>query len=496
MGDNQLNRMRWNEQSLMQNLVGMYAAWKQQEILENLTREDMSMTKATQDNEITRQLSRYVVNAVYETVPVDVVHAAKRCLIDWMGVALGGSNHRGVDSILHVVERVGCRGKATIIGRKRRTDALHAALINGYMSHVLDYDDTNIDSFVHPSAPVWPAIAAASSIVNFSGKDALLAFILGYEMENRIGTVLFKRHDERGWHMSGMVGGFGAAAAVGKLLSLNVSQMSQAFGIAATYSSGLREMFGTMSKSLHPGKAAMSGLYAALLVQAGFTSSEHVLETPRGFFAVNAGEDSIEGILDDIGEYFGILHNSVKPYSCGVVVHPTIDGILQIKNQNGISWREVSHIKAEVNPMVLDVTGKRLPQTGLDGKFSIYHCIAVALLDGACGPDQFSDQKVHDPHNISIRGITSVTVNPDFAHEEARIHITLKNGNTLHAHIAHASGTPENPISDDDLMKKYNSMAEPVLGVKQTRMLSDTIWMGDKLADFEEIISLSAATSR
>jgi len=453
------------------------------------------MAEVIHDNKFTKQLARYVVDADYETFPAEVIHAAKRCLIDWMGVALGGSNHRGVDSLLQMVEKVDHQGKATIIGKRRRTDALHAALINGYMSHVLDYDDTNIASFVHPSAPVWPAIAAVSSIANVSGKDALLAFMLGYEVENRIGTVLFKHHDERGCHMSGMVGSFGAAAAVGKLLSLNVSQVSRAFGKAATYASGLREMFGTMSKSLHPGKAAMSGLYAALLVKAGFTTSEQVLETPRGFFAVNVGEDNIAGVLDNIGEYFGILHNSVKPYPCGVVTHPTVDGILQIKNENGITWHDVSHIEAEVNPMVLDVTGNKSPQTGFDGKFSIYHSIAVALLDGACGPDQFSDQKVRDPRNVSLREITSIKVNPDFAHDEARIHITLNKGTTLHAHVTHASGTPQNPLSDDDLTNKYNTMAENVLGPEQTRMLSDKIWIVDTLSDFEEIMSLSTATS-
>jgi len=449
------------------------------------------MKTETQNSEMTKQLARYVVDAVYETLPAEVVHAAKRCLIDWMGVALGGSPHKGVDSLLHVAERIGSRNKAMIIGRERRTDILHAALINGYMSHVLDYDDTNLESFVHPSAPVWPAIAAISSIANFSGKEALSAFVLGYEVENRIGSILFKHHDERGWHMSGMVGGFGAAAAVGKILSLNVSQMSQAFGVAATYASGLREMFGTMSKSLHPGKAAMSGLYAALLVQEGFTSSERVLETPRGFFAVNAGEYKIEEMLDGIGENFGILKNSVKPYSCGVVIHPTVDGIIHIRDQEGVSPQEVSHIKAEVHPMVPDVTGKKSPRTGIDGKFSIYHCMAAALLDGKCGPDQFSDKRVHDPDIVSIRENTSITVNPDFGHEEARVEMTLKNGKKFKVHIPHASGTHNNPLSDENLVKKYNSMAEKILGSEKARRLSDKIWMADKIDNFQEIINLA-----
>lgn len=449
------------------------------------------MITETQNSEITKQLARYVVDAVYETLPAEVIHAAKRCLIDWLGVALGGSSHPGVDSLLQVAERVGCRNQAAIIGRKRKTDTLHAALINGYMSHVLDYDDTNLDSFVHPSAPVWPAILSLSTIVNVSGREALLAFIMGYEVENQIGRVLFRHHDERGWHMSGMVGGFGAAAAVGKILALNITQMRQAFGIAATYASGLREMFGTMSKSLHPGKAAMSGLYAALLVQAGFTSSENVLETPRGFFAVNAAENDLEAVIRDLGKKFGILRNSVKPYSCGVVIHPTVDGILSLKNRENLEPHRISQIKAEVHPMVPDVTGKKSPQTGIDGKFSIYHCMAAAFVDGACGPDQFTDERVHADDIVSIRKRTSIRVNPDFRHEEARVVIYLENGTTFEAHIPHASGTPQNPVTDENLSCKYMRMAEKVIGADKAKILAEKIWAADKIDNFQNLVALT-----
>jgi len=440
---------------------------------------------------LTKQLAQYVVETDYESLPAEVTHAAKRCLIDWLGVALGGSSHPGVDSLLQVAERVGCPNRAAIVGRKRKTDILHAALINGYMSHVLDYDDTNLESFVHPSAPVWPVISGLSTTMNLSGKAALLAFVMGYEVENRIGRVLFRHHEERGWHMSGMVGGFGAAAAVGKILALNGSQVCQAFGIAATYASGLREMFGTMSKSLHPGKAAMSGLHAALLVQAGFTSSENVLETPRGFFAVNAAEYDLKEVLSGIGTDFGILKNSVKPYSCGVVVHPTIDGVILLKNREKIQPREVSKIEAEVHPMVADVTGKTSPQTGIDGKFSIYHCMAAALVDGACGPDQFTDERVHADEIVSIRELTNIRVNPDFLHEEARVCIHMKNGQKFEIHIPHASGTPLNPVTDENLENKYMSMAEKVIPKDQTRILAEKIWMLEELNDFRQIIALT-----
>lgn len=440
---------------------------------------------------ITRQLAQYVVDVDHEVLSSEVIHSAKRCLLDWVGVALGGSSHKGVDSLLHVSEKVGIQNKAVIIGRNSRTDILHAALINGYMSHVLDYDDIDVESFVHPSAPVWPAIVSLSAMMNISGKQALLAFILGYEVENRIALSLVRHHDERGWHMTGMVGGFGAAAASGKLLKLDVEQMSQAFGIVATYSSGLREMFGTMCKALHPGKASMSGLYASLLAQAGLTSSKRVLEAPRGFYVVNAGERDIRQMVAGLGESFEILRNSMKPYSCGSVTHPTIEGVIKLRNRERIKPQDVAKIEAEVNRIVLEVTAKESPATGLDGKFSIYHCIAAALVDGACGPDQFSDARVNAPDIVSIRKHSSVKANPDFRYEEARVRITLKNGKRFEEHIPFASGTHANPLSDEQLAKKYRSMAERVLGSERAQKLAEKIWMVDEIDDFQELVSLT-----
>jgi 2-methylcitrate dehydratase PrpD len=292
--------------------------------------------------------------------------------------------------------------------------------------------------------------------------------------------------------MSGMVGGFGAAAATGKLLKLDVGRLRQAFGIAATYSSGLREMFGTMSKSLHIGKASMSGLYSGLLAKAGFTSSENVLEAPRGFFAVNAGEKYTEDVVAGLGGSFEILNNAFKPYSSGLVTHPTIDAIINLRNREGIRHQDIDKIEAEVNKLVPDLTGKKSPVTGLDGKFSIYHCIAAAMVDGTCGPEQFTDKRVKDPDILSIRKRVSINVNPNFRECEALVRLTLKNARTLAEHIPFASGTPNNPLSDARLIRKYKTMAEKVLGSKKARKLAEKTWVVDELTDFQEIIHLTA----
>lgn len=438
---------------------------------------------------VTKKLSDYAVNFPDDQITEQAIHGAKRCLIDWIGVALGGSEQEGPDILLETANYVGGNDDASIIGRKEKIDILHGALINGFLAHVLDYDDTHLDSFVHPSAPVWPAIAAICEKEDLNGLEALRAFVIGFEVETRIGRVLFRHHDQRGWHMSGMAGGFGAAAAVGRLLKLDAKQMQTAFGIAATYASGLRSMFGTMSKSLHPGKAAMSGLYGALLAKRGFTSAMNVLEADRGYFAVNAAEKEIQGVIENLGEDFEIFYNSVKPYSSGVVTHPIIDAAIALKNEYNIPIDEIKRIVAYVNHMVPDVTGKHTPSTGLEGKFSVYHCLAAGYIDGQCGPEQFSDGRVQSSDIIKLRGKINIEVNPNFHESEAKVVITTNGGRQIEHYVPQASGTADNPLSDYQLEQKYSSMAYNVIGREQTKSLAEKIWRLDESILFSDLMA-------
>lgn len=430
-------------------------------------------------NEITKQLAEYAVS--YNNFNEKVIHEAKRCMIDWLGVTLGGSTHEGVDIILETAGLLGNNQNATVIGRNQKIDVLHAALINGFMAHVLDYDDTHLDSFVHPSPPVWSALGALSTIYEINGKEALEAFIIGFEVETRIGRVLFRKHDERGWHMTGMAGGFGAAAAVGRILDLTVEQMQQAFGITATYASGLRSMFGTMTKSIHPGKAAMSGLYGALLAKNGFTSAKDVLEARRGYYQVNADENDLDEVIEGLGTGFEILKNSVKPYSCGVVTHPIIDGAIALREEFQVNRDDIDRIEIEVHPLVLDVTAKENPVTGLEGKFSVYHCAAAGFIDGACGPHQFTDERVNDPEVVAVRKRISATINEDYETYESRVALHYKSGEVSSHYVPFAKGTENNPLSDEEMEIKYSSMARTVLGDVRSDRLLQLVWnLGEK----------------
>src|SRR6266851_871339 len=231
----------------------------------------------------TYRLARYVVESKATDIPSEVTHEAKRALLNWLGCAIGGCRHAAVETALSALARFSGPPEATLLSRRERLDILHAALMNGISSHVLDFDDTHHPTLIHPSGPVISAALALSEAQRSSGEALLHAIVLGIDVACRIGRSVFPSHYEAGWHITGTAGVFGAAAASGCLLKLTQQQMAWALGIAATQASGLREMFGTMCKSFHPGRAAQNGLTSALLARGGFSSSERSLEAPRGF---------------------------------------------------------------------------------------------------------------------------------------------------------------------------------------------------------------------
>jgi 2-methylcitrate dehydratase PrpD len=237
-----------------------------------------------------------------------------------------------------------------VLGRTEKLDALHAALLNGITSHVLDYDDTHLKTIIHPAGPVASALLALSEIRPLSGRDLLSALIVGIEVECRIGNAVYHNHYDRGWHITGTVGVFGAAAAVGRAIGLDQRKMQWALGLAATQSAGLREMFGTMTKSFHPGRAAQNGALSAFLAEAGFDCSERGIEAPRGFANVMSDKQDWGEILGGLGERWEAALNSYKPFACGIVIHPTIDGCQQLRAELGGRVAKIAAVRRPRSP--------------------------------------------------------------------------------------------------------------------------------------------------
>ncbi|HMF00563.1 MAG TPA: MmgE/PrpD family protein [Terriglobia bacterium] len=431
-------------------------------------------TEAAKD--VTRTLARYIVSAKPSDLPASVRKEAARTLLNWVGCTLGGSRHETVGIAISAIALFSGPAQASILGRKERLDILNAALINGISSHVLDYDDTHSRNIIHPAGPVISAILALSEHHPVSGNEFVNALVLGVDAECRIGNSVYPKHYDVGWHITGTAGVFGAAAASGKLLGLSEQQMLWALGLAATQPVGLQEMFGSMTKSFHPGRAAQNGLTAALLASKNFTSSEQSLEAKYGWANVVSAAHNYDDITKRLGESFEISKNTYKPFACGVVMHPTIDGCIQLRNENKLSGDEIDRVELRVHPLVMQLTSKKSPQTGLEGKFSIYHAASVALVEGAGGIEQFSDRAVRDRTIASLRDRVSTVVDSSLHEDQVRIAVVTKNGRRLEKFVEHAVGSLDHPMSDKDLEAKFTGLANGVLPPDRQRKLMDLCW--------------------
>jgi 2-methylcitrate dehydratase PrpD len=435
-------------------------------------------------SDVTRKLARFIISSGFEDLPATVRHEGARTLLNWVGCAVGGSRHQTVTNAMAALSPFFGPAQATLFGRPERADILHAALLNGISSHVLDFDDTHIETAIHPAAPVAPAILALAEHRPVSGRDFMAALVIGIETEFRIGMAVTPAHYKVGWHITGTAGVFGSAAAAGKLLGLNEQQMCWALGLAAAQPVGLQEMFGSMTKSFHPGRAAQNGLTAALLAHSGYTASEQGLEAKRGWLNVLSTACNYAAITAPGWE---ILNNSYKPFACGLVVHPVIDGCIQLRNANNLTADMIDRIEVAVHPRVMDVTAIRDPSTGLEGKFSVYHAAAVAVVEGAAGEREFSNEVVRATAIAQVRRRVTATIDPAMGKAQARVAILLKNGDKLAVFVEHAVGSVQNPMSDRSLEDKFRGLSAGILPAGKTDRLIDLCWGADKLADAGEI---------
>jgi 2-methylcitrate dehydratase PrpD len=435
-------------------------------------------------DDVTRGLARFIVASRFEALPEAVRHEARRTLINWAGCAIGGARHETMTKAIGALAPFFGPGQATLFGRGERTDLLHAALLNGISSHVLDFDDTHIETAIHLAAPVAPEILALAEHRPLSGRELINALVVGIETELRIGMAVTPAHYKAGWHITGTVGVFGSAAAVGRLLGLDEQRMCWALGLAAAQPVGLQEMFGSMTKSFHPGRAAQNGVTAALLAGAGYTASEKALEARRGWLNVLSSASNPAAIADARWE---ILNNSYKPFACGLVVHPVIDGCIRLRNESSLAAEMIERIEVEVHPRVLDVTAIADPKTGLEGKFSVYHAAAVAIVEGAAGEREFSDEVVRARPIVELRRRVFVTIDPGLGKAQARVRVMLRTGEELAVFVEHALGSVENPMSDGMLEDKFRGLSEGILPSGQTQRVIDLCWGADQLADAGEI---------
>ena len=437
----------------------------------------------------TKALASYVVKNRWEDIPEDVHHEAKRALINVIGCAIGGSPHPAVTAAIRALSPFSGERTASIVGRPERLDPLHASLMNGISSHVEDYDDTTPKNYSHTSSPVSSALLAYASANRVRGRDFVEAFILGFEAASRVGNVVYPAHYDVGWHMTGTIGVFGAAAGIGKLIGLNEQQMVWALGLAATQSAGLREMFGSMGKAFHPGRSAQNGYAAALLAQAGFTSGEHGIEGPRGFAHVLAATRDLSKITTRLGVDFDLRENTYKPFPCGIVNHPTIDGAIQIHDEHRPDPASIVAVRLRVAPLVLDLCNQQNITKGLQGKFSVYHGAAVGLVRGKGGLREYTDEAVNDPAIKRVRELTTATGDPSVTEDQVHVEVELRDGRKFSKLVEQSLGNIHRPLTDKQLEEKFRDQAILVLPAPEVESVIQLCWKIDQLDDVGELVT-------
>jgi len=435
----------------------------------------------------TEDLAGWLVASRPDDIPADVVHEARRALVNIVGCALGGARHPAVDITIDALGAMFGPPDAAVLGRPERADPLHAALLNGITSHVEDFDDTLPRNYIHASSPVASALLAYASANRVSGPDLVHAFVLGFEATSRLGNATYPSHYTAGWHSTGSVGVFGAAIAIGTLLGLTQEQMIWAIGLAGTQAAGVREQFGSMGKALHPGRAAQNGYAAALLAQKGFTSGVHGIEGPRGWAPVTSAEYDLSKVTDGLGASWELHVNTYKPFPCGIVNHPAIDACIQLHDEHGIAPGDVAALRLHVAPLVIDLCGKTDIHVGLEGKFSVVHGAAVGLVRGRAGLREYTDEAVNDPDVKAVRECaTREADDPTVTEDGVHVELELTDGRVLEKRLTASLGNLQRPLTDDQLSAKFRDQATLAISAEQAEDALELSWRIDELAEAAE----------
>ena len=427
---------------------------------------------------VTRELAAVLAAVTYADLPAPTLEDAHRCILDWLGSALAGAVETPARLMQRVVARLGASNEATVFAAGRASAAA-AAMANGVASHILELDDVHKGSTLHAAAPIIPAALAVAEREHADGRSFVAAIVLGYEAAFRIGEAVNPSH-YRFFHPTGTAATFGAAVAAGSLLKLTSEQMLQALGSAGTQAAGLWEFNadGAMSKHLHPGKAAFNGVLSADLARAGFSGATRILEGERGFFRAMSTSHDPTRITDGLGRAWKISENCYKLHSCCGHTHTAIDVAIDLRLKHKWSAEDVmanvAAIHIETYGPGYEIVKQVNPCSPFQAKFSIAYCVAVGLLEGCVGLDQFSSERftsdgVSNGAIPVLLGRTRVTVAEDLTRKyplawPVRLTLTLHDGSVLRGSSDYPRGNPENPVSTSELENKFMGLVESRFG--------------------------------
>ncbi|KAF2087958.1 2-methylcitrate dehydratase PrpD [Saccharata proteae CBS 121410] len=422
----------------------------------------------------TKALATWSVDLNFNSLPDEVVQQAADSFMNWAGCAIGGCNHKAAIIARKSIQPFSGPPTSTILGTNESMDAQSAALLNGISSHVHDYDDTHPVTIIHPTGPVASALLAVAEWKKpVTGEKFLVALVAGIEAECKLGLAVWPDHYDVGWHITSTTGAIGAAVAVSKILDLDVEATQNAIGIAASQVTGLREQFGSMTKSFHPGRAAQNGLLAAVMASNGYDSSHQILEAERGWANVVSKSNELDKQIQSLGKTWEIKKNEFKQYACGVVLHSVMDACRKLyANCEAccLGSQDFTLVTLTVNPLVLELTGKKNPRTELERKFSVYWCAATMLTLGRVTPE-----------------IIEVKVDEEKSIRQAHVHVYLE-GNDIPNVYSSTESLGDDP--NFDLKEKFLDQSEELLGLDTATEIADACEQLEKLADVAELAAL------
>jgi len=438
---------------------------------------------------VTQNLARFVVETRWEDIPEQARHEAKRALLNFFAVAIAGCRTEPVELALRTLAEFSGGKRATIVGRTERIDTLGAAFLNAAGANVFDYCDTHLPTVVHPTAPLAPALLSLAELRRVTGPELLLAFVLGFEIECRVGGAVSPGHYPKGWHITSTCGVFGAAAGAAKLLGLNESQVVWSLGNASTQSAGLCECLGWPAKSVSVGNAARNGLFSALLAEKGFSGPAEPIAGAQGFLAAMGEPPNWAALTEGLGKSWEVNDNSLKPYPAGFVIHPLLDCALDWRRQHPDAV--VERVAVRGNPLLLQRTDRPEVASGRESQVSLQHAVAAALVLGKAGLDQFTDACVDDPVVKEMRRKVEVASDPAISTIAVEMDFWTTDGKKHSVSTQAARGSSANPLKDSEVEQKLLDEARSWRPAHDIKPLIDAVWALDKSGDVSNLAAMT-----
>lgn len=444
---------------------------------------------------VSEALADFVARSSWSDVGDDLRRQAKRSLLNFVGCALGAAETAPVETAVRTLSQFAGPPQAGIIGRPERFDILNACFVNAIGGNLFDYDDTHLNTVIHPTAPVAPVVLALAEQRGASGAEMLHALILGIEVECRIGNGVSPGHYNRGWHITATCGVFGAAAAASRLLGLSAAEGANALGVAASLSSGLIENLATAAKNAGVGNASRNGLLATLMAQGGYEAAPFAIEGPLGWACVSGSEPNVPKMLEGLGRDWEVLSNTFKPYPSGIVFHAVIDACLELRAAHKLDPNVIESVTV-VGDSLLLARGDRAVNNERDARVSIQHCAAVALLFGAAGLREFSADVVISPRVVEFRARVHPRLGPDLPKGAARVEVVLKDGRRVETTVLHARGSAELPLSDEEIAAKVRDLARAGKAHRRVEEIIEKIWHLENETDANGLMALIAGFAK